>query len=207
MTAGATGCTLRAMEREVEVRERRADWLGQYATVSISFEVRSMLEPVLKGAGLAGIEFVERSVRQPWHKDYDVLPDNHPTAWAQRFDLTNWGILSAHREGALVGGAVVAFRTLGVDMLQGREDLAVVWDLRVSTEARGRGVGAALFEAAERWAATRGARWLKIETQNVNVAACRFYAARGCELGGIDRFAYPDLPDEVQLMWFKRLSG
>jgi GNAT superfamily N-acetyltransferase len=39
---------------------------------------------------------------------------------------------------------------------------------------RGLGIGAALFRAAERWAVARGARWLKVETQNVNVAACRF---------------------------------
>jgi len=81
-----------------------------------------------------------------------------------------------------------------------------LWDLRVVPEARGRGVGSALFAAAEGWAATRGCRWLKVETQNVNVPACQFYARVGCGLGGISRFAYPDLPDEVRLLWYKSLS-
>ena len=31
------------------------------------------------------------------------------------------------------------------------------------------------------------------------------YRRMGCTLGTIDRFAYADLPDEVQLMWFKEL--
>jgi hypothetical protein len=44
-----------------------------------------------------------------------------------------------------------------------------------------------------------------IETQNTNVPACHFYTARGCELGAINRFAYPTLPNEIQLLWYKDL--
>jgi hypothetical protein len=52
----------------------------------------------------------------------------------------------------------------------------------------------------------RGGGWLKIETQNIN-AACRFYQKMGCTLGGFDRFAYPRLPGEVQLLWRKALQA
>lgn len=104
-------------------------------------------------------------------------------------------------------GAVIAFNTPGVDMLDGRSDLAVLWDIRVAPEARGKGVGSALFRAVESWAAARGCRQLKIETQNVNVPACRFYQRQGCVVGGIRRLAYPELPDEVQLLWYKELSA
>ena len=58
---------------------------------------------------------------------------------------------------------------------------------------------------AEAWARACGATWLKVETQNVNVPACRFYARQGCVLGAVDRFAYPALPDEVRLLWCKHL--
>ncbi len=102
---------------------------------------------------------------------------------------------------------MVAWNTPGVDMLEGRDDLAVVWDLRVAPGARGQGIGAALFRAAEQWAIRRGARLLKVETQNVNVAACRFYASRGCTLGAVNRFAYPSLPEETQLIWVKELAA
>ena len=143
----------------------------------------------------------DRPVEVPWGKDYDALPGNHPTAWASRFDLSSWGLLSAHLDGRLVGGAVVAFRTPGVDLLEGRDDLAVLWDLRVAPDARRTGVGRALFAAAATWARSRGARELKVETQDLNVAACRFYAAQGCALARVDPSAYPDLPGEVQLLW------
>ena len=67
-------------------------------------------------------------------------------------------------------------------MLEGRHDLAVLWDIRVAPSSRRRGVGAALFCAATEWAAATGYQELKVETQNVNVAACRFYGRHGCEL-------------------------
>ncbi len=90
-------------------------------------------------------------------------------------------------------------------MLDGRSDLAVLWDIRVHPEARSSGTGSLLFQAVEAWARDRRCRTLKIETQNTNVPACRFYRRMGCTLGAIDRFAYADLPDEVQLIWFKEL--
>ena len=84
----------------------------------------------------------------------------------------------------------------------------VLWDLRGrSPEARRLGIGSDLFAATERWAIARGCRQLKVETQNVNVAACEFYSSRGCQLGAIHRFAYPDLPHEVQFLWYKNLVG
>jgi GNAT superfamily N-acetyltransferase len=69
-----------------------------------------------------------------------------------------------------------------------------------------RGIGSVLFRAAGDWAGARGCRWLKIETQNINLPACRFYQKMGCTLGAIDRFAYPGQPDEVQLLWWKALA-
>jgi ribosomal protein S18 acetylase RimI-like enzyme len=102
---------------------------------------------------------------------------------------------------------VVAWSTPGVHLLDGRDDVAVLWDIRVSPAHRGTGVGSALFRAAESWAAARGCDWLKIETQNINVRACRFYRRMGCTLGAIDRFAYPELPDEVQLLWWKAVEA
>jgi GNAT superfamily N-acetyltransferase len=104
-------------------------------------------------------------------------------------------------------GAAVVRDTPGIDMLEGRRDLAVLWDIRVDAPARGRGVGAALFEAAAAWARASGCRRLKAETQNLNVPACRFYARQGCILGAANRQAYPAFPDEIQLLWYKNLAA
>ena len=101
---------------------------------------------------------------------------------------------------------MIAGQTPGLHMLGGRDDVAVLWDIRVSPRERGAGIGSALFRAAGDWARARGCRWLKIETQNVNVSACRFYQKMGCTLGAIDRFAYPGQPAEVQLLWWRALA-
>ncbi len=157
-------------------------------------------------AGFGGLSLVEAQVDPPWVKDYDA--ESGPLSWAREVDLTSWGILSAWaKNGERIGGAAVAWGSRDVAMLDGRTDLAVLWDIRVRPDARSRGVGTALFRAAEQWAAARDACWLKVETQNINVPACRFYMRMGCTLGAINRFAYPSLPEETQLLWYKRLAS
>jgi len=189
---------------KVEVREEPASSLAELARIPISFEVRSIFD--VSGPDDTGaLVLTERGLADPWTKDYDADSGEGPTRWANRFDLSSWGFLAARAEGRLVGAAVVAFDTPGVEMLEGRRDLAVLWDLRVMPEARGQGVGAVLFRAAEAWARARGCTELKIETQNINVPACRFYAAQGCVLHAADPSAYPGLPGEIQLLWYKKL--
>jgi GNAT superfamily N-acetyltransferase len=188
----------------IEVRAEPASTLATYAAVPIAFEVRERLAVV--EAGLGGFVLALERVTPSYVKDYDADPENHPTAWARRFDVAGWGVLAAYTQTVRVGGAVIVWGTPGVNLLDGRSDLAVLWDVRVAPAHRGRGLGGALFRAAEEWAWARGAAWLKVETQNVNVPACRFYARQGCALGAVHRFAYPELPDETQLLWYKSLS-
>ena len=189
----------------VKVTEEAPTALADYARIPIAFEVRCVLDVEEQAGGLGGLTLSARALDIPYVKDYDAA-DGGPERWPLRFDLTRWGFFAARSGARRVGSAAVAFGTDGVAMLEGRADLAVLWDLRVAPEARGRGVGVALFDTAAAWAAGRGCRWLKVETQNVNVPACRFYARMGCMLGGIERFAYPEIPDEVQLFWYKALS-
>jgi GNAT superfamily N-acetyltransferase len=179
--------------------------LSRHASIPISFTVARVLEATVTGSGLAGIELTARDLEVPWVKDYDALPGAGPAWWAERFDVSTWGLLAAREAGDRVGGAVLAWRTPGLYMLEGRTDVAVLWDLRVRPGSRRHGVGASLFRAGEAWARARGCRAMKVETQNVNVDACRFYAAMGCTLGRIDLYAYPELPTEVQLIWHRGL--
>jgi GNAT superfamily N-acetyltransferase len=195
-----------AMSLELRQEAVTPGTLGEHAKTSIAFTVDRVLAVAIAGDGLAGLSLTEAPVAAPYVKDYDAEDGEGPTRWAQRFDTSNWGMIGAYRDGMRIGGAVLAFRTPQLYMLAGRDDVTMLWDLRVAPGHRGTGAGSALFQAAEGWAAARGCGWLKIETQNVNVAACRFYRKAGCTLGGINRFAYPDLPDEVQLLWWKALS-
>jgi GNAT superfamily N-acetyltransferase len=170
----------------------------------MALEVTEVLDVTIHGNGLGGFTLTRRRLEVPYSKDYDAI--DPPLQWPIRFDLSNWQLFAAHIDGRRVGGAVVAFDTADVLMLEGRKDLAVLWDIRVSSDARRRGVGSALFRAAETWSRGRDCQQLKVETQNINVPACRLYASQGCTLGAMHRFAYPELPEEVQLLWYKNLD-
>jgi ribosomal protein S18 acetylase RimI-like enzyme len=176
--------------------------LPEYGQVSIAFRVTSRLRVESIEEGLGGLRLIEESVEPSYVKDYDAENGGGPERWLRRWDMSNWGVFCAYDGSRWVGGAVVAWKTPGVHMLEERDDLAVLWDIRVHPECRGRGIGTALFQQAVAWARQKGCRQLKVETQNVNVPACRFYARQGCELGAIHRWAYPELPDEVQLLWY-----
>ena len=99
----------------------------------------------------------------------------------------------------------MAWDTPGLHMLGGREDLAALWDIRVHPELRRMGIGSDLFARACAWAREKRCKWLKVETQNINVPACKFYARQGCQLRSIHPDAYAEYPEEVQLLWYKVL--
>lgn len=172
--------------------------------IPIAFRVDSVLHVEPVDDGLSGLKLLERPVRESYVKDYDEYEDEEPVRWLSRFDTSHWVIFIARCNGVPAGTATVAFRSPNVWMLERRDDLAVLWDIRVHPEHRRRGIGAALFRAAARWAREKGCRHLKIETQNVNVPACRFYARQGCRLRAIDREAYaadPRVAHEAMLLW------
>jgi GNAT superfamily N-acetyltransferase len=190
----------------VEIREEGPGALAELARIPIAFELEHILDVILQDQGLGGIRLVERPAARPFVKDYDAIPGNSPADWPNQFDLSHWGFFIAKRDGQLVGGSAVAVNSTGLlPMLENRQDLALFWDLRVSPESRRQGIATALFAASEQWAKSRGCTELRLETQTFNVAACKFYASRGCTLYAIHSFAYPDCPEEVQLRWRKCL--
>jgi ribosomal protein S18 acetylase RimI-like enzyme len=189
----------------IEVREEPIERLEEQGELSIAFVVDRMLVPTLVEGGLGGVTFAEHPVTPSVVKDYDVLDGEGPLRWRRSFDVSRWGFLSAWEGDDRVGGAVIAFDTPDVHLLDGRRDVAALWDLRVHPDRRSSGVGTLLWRGFEDWARARGCRDVKVETQNNNVTACRFYVRMGCSLGALHRFRYPDLPDEIQLLWYKSL--
>ncbi len=190
---------------EFQISEESVATLSEYAEVSIAFEYDCILELTIIDNGLGGFVLAERHLAVSRIKDYDAIDGERPSSWSDRFDVSKWGFIVARSNGLRIGGAIIAFDSAGVEMLERRRDLAVLWDIRVDTAFRGYGIGASLFQAAEQWAAKRRCRQLKVETQNTNLAACRFYLRQGCTLGAVNRLAYPNLPNEIQMLWYKDL--
>ena len=189
----------------IEVTEASPEILKQYESVPILFRVDSVLTAVPVDSGLGGIRLAEEPV-EPYFKDYDQFESERPAAWPAQFDISKWTLFSAFEGEGRAGGAAVVTRSGEIDMLEGRDDLVCLWDLRVAPEYRGKGVAHRLFTRVAEWAREQGCRRLKVETQNTNVPACRFYARQGCELRGIDSYAYAERLNEIQLLWYLDLD-
>jgi GNAT superfamily N-acetyltransferase len=178
--------------------------LAEYAAVPIRFSVTQRLTLGASEA-LAPHELRVCPVPVPFEKDYDAHPGMSPVSWASRYQLRDWRIIVARHGSVIIGGAAFApGADVGTDP-GGRGDTAVLWDIRVAPDLRGRHIGAALFRAGEQWAARRGYPVLLAETQDINVAACRFYRAMGCTLISHELAAYPEFPDEARLLWRRDL--
>lgn len=185
----------------MDIEEITIHDLSEYAKVSSQFESNSILEIQLVDNGLGGIQMTEKQVE---HFTYHYDSYERPTVYPEEFDMTNWGIFLAKIDQVPVGGVIIAYNTPGVNMLEGKTDLAVLWDLRVSPDHRGEGIGKALFEKTVEWSRERKCKRLKVETQNINIRACRFYESQGCKLGQINLYAYDDeeLQNQVMLIWY-----
>ncbi len=186
----------------IVVEEISPGRLGEIDQVPQKLLVQTMLQPELVEGGLGGILLREIPVEFPYTKDYDSAGE-FPSDLIGKFDLSKWGFFLARAGSEVAGAAIVAFDTSGVFMLEARKNLAVLWDIRVCPPYRGAGI--LLFRHATAWARSRGCTQMKIETQNVNVPACRFYRRMGARLGEIHRFGYAGVPavaHEVMLNWY-----
>ena len=191
----------------LEFHSISSDRLDQYSAIPISFWVTSIYNIEAIGGGLAGFRLVGQPVLQPWLKDYDA--DESPLDWQKQFDISKWGLFIGIDGETPVAGAAVALNFPEVHRLEERKDLAVLWDIRVHPDWRGQGIGRSIFLHAAEWARKQGCKQLKIETQNVNVPACKFYAKMGCELGMIHKYGYAAIPNvatEAMLFWYYDLE-
>src|SRR5689334_10657044 len=100
---------------EIQIVESPVVDLGAYASIPIAFVIRSRMDLDQLWLG----EYAEIPVEERT-KDYDSLEP--VSTLAQRFDVSNWVMLSALIESSdhpdsRAGGAILAMRTPGLDML------------------------------------------------------------------------------------------
>jgi len=156
-----------------------------------------------------GLRLWEEPVETPFERDYDHAGTDNPSAWTKQYDLSRWEIFIALEGDQPLGGAAVALdgEVFPTKFLQ-RDDLAVLWDLRVHPEHKRLGVGTALFRYAARWAKDQGCGQLGLETDGSNIPACKFYAKMGCELGAVLKYGYsgvPEVAEYLMVFWYLNL--
>ena len=78
-------------------------------------------------------------------------------------------------------------------------------DLAVKQEFRRQNVGRILILATIQWAVAHHHVGISLESQDVNLAACRFYRKLGFTLGGFDEHFYQQIPEvhgQGALYWY-----
>jgi len=178
-------------------------YFSQYDQIPMLVHVSSYYRIEKINRGLGGFHLIETLV-EPYIKDFCTGDDESVTRWEKRWDITNWVFFMAFDNEHPVGAAAVVTRTKEINMLSGRDDLAVLWDIRVDDAYKHQGIGQALFDMAVKWSREHGIVQLKIECQNNNVPAVKFYHKQGAVLAAINEYAYynePEYRHEAQLIW------
>jgi ribosomal protein S18 acetylase RimI-like enzyme len=87
--------------------------------------------------------------------------------------------------------------------IQRWNNTALLWNLMIDLDYRQQGIGRRLWNLGVNFARQAGVRAVMIETQNTNIAACRFYARLECQLIGLNEMLYAnrDEDHETALFW------
>lgn len=137
----------------------------------------------------AGLQLLPRSVT-PYRKSYLDAREDLEAAIS---DDTQAGYV------ALLDGVVVGVVIVSRDW----NGMGLVDCLAVDPNRRGAGIGAALIDKTKAWAKARGLPAVRLETQNNNLVACRFYERQGFALRGFDADLYrADMPGTREVALF-----
>lgn len=100
-------------------------------------------------------------------------------ALLQRCEVHNGRILVAEQQGNVIGYVCVLSCVPSSEPADGLKEEAQIVDLVVTEKARGCGVGSSLLEAAEEFASTQGAKWLRVQVFAWNSNARSLYGNLG----------------------------
>lgn len=180
---------------KIRYSEIGIDQLDEYGNIPFYYDTNKKYE-IIKNNDEIKLELVDVP---KFHKDFG----SRTSRWKELFDLKNWKFFVAYNEdNKMIAGCTLATNTNDCHMLEERSDLAVLWDIRVRDEYKHQGIGQELFNMAKEYAKSNGFRELKVECQNTNPAAVNFYRKQGMVLRSVNENAYPDYPNETQLILY-----
>ena len=120
-------------------------------------------------SGLGGFLLKEVEA-EPYTKDLSVYA--RATEYEKQFDISNWRFYMAFDGDTPVGAMTIAGTTAGMNMLYGRDDACVLWDIRVADAYKHQGVGQKLLDMG-----ILGAKKRKIPADYIPYS---YYACSNC---------------------------
>lgn len=189
----------------ISVKRMDKTCFGMYDTIPMYVDVRTEYQ-MKRIDNRLGLIFEEVQVA-PYRKDLSVY--ERAVEYEEKFDIANWYFYMAFDEDKPIGAMTIAGRTPDLNMLSGRDDACVLWDIRVADNYKHQGIGQRLMDIGIEDARTAGYRQMIIECQNNNVPACHFYRKQGALLSKVDLYAYDsedDCKNEIQFVWTLNLD-
>ncbi len=189
----------------ISVKRMDKTCFGMYDTIPMNVDVRTEYQ-MKRIDNRLGLIFEEVQVA-PYRKDLSVY--ERAVEYEEKFDIANWYFYMAFDEDKPIGAMTIAGRTPDLNMLSGRDDACVLWDIRVADNYKHQGIGQRLMDIGIEDARTAGYRQMIIECQNNNVPACHFYRKQGALLSKVDLYAYDsedDCKNEIQFVWTLNLD-
>ena len=187
----------------ITYKEVNESFFSQYDEIPMLVHVNTVFIPKTVNSGLGGILFDEVNVK-PYTWDishYEIASD-----YAKEFDISNWAVFMAFDGDKAVGGVTAVSKTKEVRMLDNRDDLCALWDLRVDDAYKGMGIGTMLFKMVVDWSKSNELKQIKIESQTNNVPACKFYAKQGAVLRCFNEYSEIGNPHarehEMSVIWY-----
>lgn len=127
------------------------------------------------------------------HTEISFPPENH-TEMCFPDENYDYGKMS---ENHVFIGAYDGDRCIGLAIMQDAFfKYMYLYDLKVNSEYRGKGIGAMLIDKCKEVASEHGYRGVYTQGQDNNLAACRFYLKCGFEIGGINTHLYKGTSQE-----------
>lgn len=164
--------------------------LNDFNRIDDSFEVRSVIElSMVQGE----IRYKIKEVPEGWEKKYNA-PKDFDTASVINSETA--AIFLAYLDDQIAGKIVLK---------KYWNNFAYIDDIAVDRSFRRRGIGQQLLHRAISWAREKNFPGIMLETQNINVGACKLYESCGFQIGGFDKLVYNamDLPkDEIAIFWY-----
>lgn len=188
------------MNDPYSIRSMNTSDIPKFADIRPGFTSKTTLRVEKSGAGYrVGWNLVEVELKVPYSKGrlYDFDAEERRNI-ANRLAQSNtfMEVAIENATGRIVGVSDVEIHEW--------HSAAWIWNVMLDTDARGQGIGRRFVQHTIQWARQQGMRAVMLETQTNNVPACKFYAALGFQLVGINEVFYSNKDienDEVALFW------
>ncbi|MGG0120684.1 streptothricin N-acetyltransferase SatA [Bacillus paranthracis] len=175
------------------IRELEKNDLDNFPEIDDSFIVNARLILSLSKVNRR-IEYTVEDV--PRYEKIYLQNDNEELTYNEYINKPNQVIYIALLHNQIIGFIVLK---------KNWNHYAYIEDITVDKKYRTLGVGKRLVDQAKKWVKEGNMPGIMLETQNNNVAACKFYEKCGFVIGGFDFLIYKGLDmtnDEVAMYWY-----